>query len=344
MSTQLTNRPPADRRFDRRTAAERRRQAELALDANALELFAHVVAAGSFAEAARQLGQTRAAVSRRVAGIEAVLGMPLFARTTRSLGLTDAGRRLHGRARAVLEAADAARRAVRRDRGELSGTLRITATHSFGHAVLAPLLARFQHLHPDIRLDLLFTDRRIDLLGEGIDVAFRITRKPPPDWVAQPVQPLTVRAYAAPAPGLPLDGPSSLAGRPCLLFGAQGDAQLTRWVPAAGGEAVQVELAPSVSASSMDSLVAMARAGAGVVLTPDYCVADDVAAGRLADVLPGWTLPVAEGDSVQALTLPVPAASEAARALVRFVIDSVAAESPRSAATAGDVTAPVRGR
>lgn len=340
----MTNRTHSDRRLDRHTAAERRRQAELALDANALELFARVVAAGSFAEAARQLGQTRAAVSRRVAGIEAVLGRPLFARTTRSLGLTDTGRRLHGRARAVLEAADAARRAMQRERGELGGTLRLTATPSYGHAVLAPLLARFQHLHPGVCLDLLFTDRRIDLLGEGIDVAFRITRKPPPDWVALAVQPFTVRAYAAPAPGVPLDGPSALTRHPCLLFGAQGEAQLTQWVPTTGGDAVQLELAPSVSATSMDCLLAMARAGAGIVLAPDYCVAGDVAAGRLVDALPGWTLPVAEGDSVQALTLPGAAASDAARALVRFVIDSIAAAAPHAALPAAGVKAPARGR
>jgi DNA-binding transcriptional LysR family regulator len=126
-------------------------RAPSAPDANTLELFARIAAAGSFAQAARDLGLTRAAVSRRVAVVEAQLGTPLFARTTRALGLTEAGRRLAGRARAVLDAAEAARRGLRaRDSrgGGLAGTLRVTLVPSFGQAVLGPLLAHFQALHP----------------------------------------------------------------------------------------------------------------------------------------------------------------------------------------------------
>jgi molybdenum-dependent DNA-binding transcriptional regulator ModE len=138
----------ASRTPDQATHDQRRRSAALALDANALELFARVAAAGSFAEAARRLGQTRAAVSRRIAAIEALAGQPLMARTTRSLGLTEAGRRLAQRARAVQEAADAARGALRASRAGLAGRLRVTAAPSFGRAVLAPLLARFRERHP----------------------------------------------------------------------------------------------------------------------------------------------------------------------------------------------------
>jgi DNA-binding transcriptional LysR family regulator len=104
----------------------------LALDANALELFARVVQAGSFAAAARRLGQTRAAVSRRIAAIEAQIGQPLLVRSTRSLALTEAGRRLAQRARAVLDAADAARGALRASKAGLAGRLRITAPSQFG--------------------------------------------------------------------------------------------------------------------------------------------------------------------------------------------------------------------
>lgn len=123
---------------------------DLPLDASALDLFARIVAAGSFAQAARELGQTRAAVSRRVALIEQALGQPLFARTTRALGLTEAGRRLAAQARVVAEATAAARqgfRAIGSGAG-LGGTLRITAVPTFGHNALAPLLAQFQALHP----------------------------------------------------------------------------------------------------------------------------------------------------------------------------------------------------
>ena len=288
------------------------------LDANALELFARVIQAGSFAQAARKLGQTRAAVSRRIAAIEALVGQPLLARTTRSLGLTEAGRRLAHRAKAVLEAAEAARGTLRATQAGLAGRLRITAVPSFGRAVLVPLLAEFQQLHPGLRYELLFTDRRVDLLREGVDIAFRITRKPPEDWVAQPVLPFRISAYGSPRHFKALSDPTALSALPMLLFGgARDDATRLQWHGT--GEAVQVDVQGLAFSEDMESLVALAVAGSGVVLTMDYCAAPLLASGQLIDLLPGWQLPVAEGELVQALTLPPLVAGESARALVKFV-------------------------
>lgn len=301
---------------------------DLPLDANALELFARIVAAGSFAQAARQLGQTRAAVSRRVAAIESALGQPLFARTTRALGLTEIGRRLAVKARAVAEASDAARLSFRAlgDGGTgLSGTLRVTAVPTFGHTVLAPLLARFQAEHPALRLELSFTHRRVDLLREDVDVAFRITRRLPPDWVARPLLPFNVRAYARPRP--PLPHPAALATESTLLLGNPGDGITTTWL-GDGGEEAAVELLPACVSDDLATLVLMACNGPGIVFATDFSVRTHVAAGRLADVLPGWRLHLPEGDTVYALTLPQPAAPEAARALVQFVAGELATDSP----------------
>ncbi len=124
-----------------------RHRENAALDANALELFARVVAAGSFSRAARQLGLTRAAVSRRVAAMEQLAGQTLLARTTRSLGLTEAGRALAARAQVVHEAANAARMALRKEGDALQGRLRITSMRAFGYSVLLPLLAEFGRIH-----------------------------------------------------------------------------------------------------------------------------------------------------------------------------------------------------
>jgi DNA-binding transcriptional LysR family regulator len=316
---------PSARGPDEATHRERRRQVQLGLDANALELFARVVAAGSFAEAARRLGQTRAAVSRRIAAIEASAGVTLIARTTRSLGLTEAGRRLAASARGVLEAADAARRGVRANRGALEGLLRITAVPSFGRSVLIPILARFQAKHPGVRVELLFTDRRVDLLREGVDVAFRITRRPPEDWLAQPVMPLRVGAYAR--ADLPLPHPTALVHERCLLLAPAADAVPLRWRHD-GGESAEAQVLPIACSDDMDTLIALARVGGGTVLAPDYCVADDLREGRLIDMLPGWRLPVAEGDTVQALTLPLVTAGRTARELVRFVREACAGDAP----------------
>ncbi|MCU7372080.1 LysR substrate-binding domain-containing protein [Paucibacter sp. O1-1] len=298
---------------DRNPTSMRKPGRESALDANALELFARIVQAGSFAEAARQLGLTRAAVSRRVAAIEAAVGVALFVRSTRSLALTDSGRRLHARAKAVREAAEAARMALKHQRGQLGGTLRISATTSFGRHLLAPLLARFQALHPALRYELLFTDRRVDLLREGLDLAFRITDRPPEDWVAQPLLRFAVRLYGL--PHLRLETPEQIAALPCLLLGQHEDPRASLWL-GPQGQRCEPMLQASAWGSDIESLLALARHGAGVVPAPDFCVP---AGDALVDLLPGWRLLVPEGEWVQALSLPAPGASETARALVAFV-------------------------
>jgi len=323
MSTKQAAPPGIGRR--RQTAAEE------ALDANALELFARIAQAGSFAQAARDLGLTRAAISRRIAAIESAVGLALFARSTRSLGLTEAGRRLHARARAVREAAESARLALRQTRDQLDGTVRISATAGFGRNVLAPLLARFQQLHPAVRYELFFTDRRVDLLREGVDIAFRVTSKPPEQWVAQPVLKFEVRAYGNERKPMH-QTPLGLATVPTLLLGQSEEPFPSQWQHASG-EREDVVLQASAWGSDLDGLIALARHGAGVVIAPDFCVepvaslqgpeADrGVTAPPLYNVLPGWRLLVGL-DTVQALTLPLPAGSETARTLVRFVRDTL---------------------
>ena len=296
-------------------------------DANALELFARIAAAGSFAQAARELGLTRAAVSRRVAAIEAQLRVQLFARTTRALGLTEAGRRLAVRARAVQEAAEAARRGLRAGGGSagsqgLAGTLRLSSVTSFGQAVLGELLAGFQARHPGLRIELRFTNRRVDLVREDIDLAFRLTRRPPEDCIATPVLSFAVHAYAAPGGGLPLPGPQALAQARCLLFGAPTDELATTWRHDDGHSAA-VAVQPAMVGDDLGTLQAVARAGGGIVFLPDFCAQADLARGALVDALPGWQLPLAEGSQVQALTLPLAQAPESARALVRYVREAL---------------------
>jgi DNA-binding transcriptional LysR family regulator len=315
----------------------RRRQtpAEAALDANALELFARIAQAGSFAQAGRDLGLTRAAISRRIAAIEEAVGLALFARSTRSLGLTEAGRRLHARARAVRDAAESARLALRHTRDQLDGTLRISATAGFGRHVLAPLLAQFQARHPAVRYELFFTDRRVDLLREGLDIAFRVTSKPPESWVAQPVLAFQVRAYGLHSMST-LARPQELASLPMLLLGQGEEPYESHWAHVSGARE-DVVLQASSWGSDLDGLIALARHGAGVVLAPDFCVEAvleaDGRVGRtlthaaqplLKDVLPGWRVLVGI-ETVHALTLPMPAGSETARALVRFVKETLGA-------------------
>ncbi len=308
-------------------------------DANALELFARIASAGSFAQAARELGLTRAAVSRRVAVMEAELSAPLFVRSTRAMGLTETGRRLAVRARAVLDAAEAARRGLRARSaaagGGLAGTLRVTAVPSFGHTLLGPLLASFQARHPELRIELHFTHRRVDLVREDIDVAFRLTNRPPEDCVATPLRRFVVRAYAAPGPHRPLPGPAALAGERCLIFGAPTDELTMTWRHDDGQHSASALITPAMTADDLGTLVAVAVAGGGVVFSPDDFVHAELRHKTLVDVLPGWRLPVAQGDMLQALTLPLPAAPEAARALVHHVRAALAAPGHAALAAPG---------
>ena len=192
---------------------------------------------------------------------------------------------------------------------------------AFGHSVLAPLLADFGREHPGVAMELLFTERRVDLVREGVDVAFRVTRKPPEDCVAQPVLRFRVGAFAAAGPLL--RSPQDLQALRLLMLEGGAQTWPLQWRHLPDDLRATVELQPHISADNLEVLVELARRGQGVVFAPDFCVADDIAAGRLLDLLPEWELPIAEGDCVQAMTLPVLTAGANARALVRMVARSL---------------------
>lgn len=293
------------------------------LDADALELFARVARAGSFSLAAQQVGQTRAAVSRRIASMEQRTGQTLFLRTTRSLALTATGRRLLPHAMAVLDAAAQARGTLTSVRAGLAGSLRITSLPSFGTTVLPSLLLKFRELHPEVNYDLLLSDRRVDLLREGVDIAFRVTSKPPPDWVARPYLHFYVGAWCAPGQWEPLQHPDQLTPMPLLLLGPVSNNPEMHWVRRDGSASAICPRAPAaVQSDDLTVLVRLAEGGMGVVLAPSYCVQDAVATGRLVELLPGWNLNIRQGNAVQLLTLPRPQLGAVARAFAKFVQDN----------------------
>jgi DNA-binding transcriptional LysR family regulator len=298
------------------------------LDANALELFARVFEAGSFAAAGRSLGLTRAAVSGRIAAIEAQIGMPLFVRHSRALGLTETGRGLVAQAQAVLAATDAARRDLRtRTHARshthtlpgLQGSLRISACPSYGQGVLAPRLAAFQALHPQLRMELQFSNRPVDLARENFDVAFRMTPRPPEDCVATPVLRFAIRAWAAPTAVPVLPGPAALEQHRCLVWGASTEQLNVTWLHPQSGQRETVTLQPALCVDDLRTLVDLAAAGSGVVFAPGFAITALLERGALHEVLPGWTAQVDLGDAVMALTLANSVVPAAARALVDFV-------------------------
>lgn len=294
------------------------------LDADSLEMLAIVVAEGSFAAAARRLRLTRAAVSRRVVAIEEGLGSPLFQRSTRSLALTDFGRAIYVEARAVHEAARAARQAAKQARSGLSGTLRLSANTIFGRCCLVPLIARFRAEHKALSFDLQLTDRSIDLAAEGIDIAFRITETPPLDCVATSILRFTIGAYATPGVAAQF-APSGAGGTPAdfepigtLLIGHDTTRQDVHW-RSPGGEPHVIPTRPVVQSMDINALIDIAKAGGGIVFTPDFAVVEAVANGTLVPMLPGWRVRIPFGEEVLALSPPARYTGEKARQFLDFV-------------------------
>ncbi|MBK6296346.1 MAG: hypothetical protein IPF55_20640 [Rhodoferax sp.] len=159
---------------------------------------------------------------------------------------------------------------------------------AFGNSVLLPLLAEFGRTHPGVAMELMFTERRVDLVREGVDVAFRVTRKPPEDCVAQPVLRYRIGAYGSTQS--PLAGPQALQQWPLLMLEGGAQSWPLQWHSRSGPARETVELQPHISADSLEALVALARLGQGVVLAP-VC-AGGCGSRTLARPLPDWHCPL----------------------------------------------------
>lgn len=244
-------------------------------------IFSRVVEAGSFSEAARKLGSSKASVSRAVAALEKRLGAQLLRRTTRRMSLTDVGEVFHERCRRVIEEAEAAELSVSQLQASPKGTIRIAAPMSFGHGQLAHRLGGFLAQYPMLHVDLDLTDRRIDLIREKFDMAVRIGRPTERSYVVRKLA--VVRALVCASPGyLERHGvpehPTDLLGHNCLGYSAPPET----WNFTGG---VQVRTRGTLNADNGDALRRAALANHGLVYLPTFLVGDDLRAGRLVPVL-----------------------------------------------------------
>jgi DNA-binding transcriptional LysR family regulator len=265
--------------------------AELIDDLASLRIFARVVVAGSLSAAARELGLSLPVVSKRLAGLEARLGTRLLQRTTRRQALTEEGELFHARVVRILAEVEQAEALISRRRQAVSGLLRVTAPGELGRQRIAPLVARFQALYPQLRVQLELTDAVLDLLGGGLDVAIRFGRLADSSMVARPLAPNYRVLCAAPAylerHGEPRQ-PADLAGHRCLLIGDQPRAE---WRFEGGGAGVRI--AAALFSNDGAAVHAWALEGAGIALKSIWDVGDDLACGRLRRVLPGHAIPAA---------------------------------------------------
>lgn len=256
-----------------------------------IEVFVRIAGAGSLSAAARDLGQSLAVVSKRLARLEAALGVRLVQRTTRRLGLTEEGLAFHERALRILAELEAAEDAAGGD-GHPRGLLRVSTTAAFARRRIAPILARFGALYPEVQVHVTATDAVADLVRDGIDLAIRQAVLPDSRLMARELAPNWRVACATPdylaRRGRP-ETPQNLARHRCIVYG---DPPMTAWPFMRRGEApVDISVAGPVMTNDGEVAHAAALAGAGIVLKSVWYVDDDLAAGRLVRVLGDYESP-----------------------------------------------------
>jgi DNA-binding transcriptional LysR family regulator len=250
-----------------------------------INAFAAVADARSFTKAARRLGVSSAQISKLVARLENRLGARLLNRTTREVSLTDTGRAYLERARTLLDDFDALEGSVR-DQSGPTGLLRVSAPMSFGTNQLTPALLDFAAAYPEVSLDVSQTDRIVNLVEEGFDVAVRIGQLPDSSLIARRLAPVRIVTCAAPAylqaAGAPLE-PQDLAKHEAII-----DTNMREpfvWTYGEGGKGRDVRVHGRLRFAGADACVAAARRGLGVASTPAFAAADDLRAGRLVPLL-----------------------------------------------------------
>jgi DNA-binding transcriptional LysR family regulator len=262
---------------------------------NTLRVFTQVVELGGFSRAAERLGLSTTAVSRQVADLEAHLQTRLLNRTTRRLSLTESGQAFYGRAVQLLQDLQEAEQEASKAAITAHGTIRLTTSLNFGTHRVAPAIAGFLARHPDVKFDVQLSDRIVDLVEEGFDLAIRIGGAGAENLVARKLDETCLVPCAAPEylakHGTPRT-PEDLAGHSCFTY--EYAATRNQWsFRGPDGREHTVRVRGAVHANSGDLNSALAACGAGIAFEPDFIVGEDVRAGRLVALLPDYSVPPA---------------------------------------------------
>jgi len=259
-----------------------------------LEAVMAIARRGSFRQAALELGMSTSALSSSIGKIERQLGVQLFNRTTRSVSLTDAGRRFVEQVGPALEDIQEAMRTARSQQATPSGTIRINAFATAAREVFAPLILEYLRRYPDVHIDLVTEGKLIDVVDSGFDLGIRTAELVPTDMIAVPLGPARRFAVVATPDYLARHeaptAPADLLGHPCIRIRLPNGARY-RWQFTRNGETLHVDVAGPVTLDEPHLARMAVLDGIGIGFFMESSVLDDIAAGRLIRLLEDWTPP-----------------------------------------------------
>ncbi|QIT28932.1 LysR family transcriptional regulator [Raoultella terrigena] len=257
-----------------------------------VEVFIAVVEHGSFTAGAVALSTTPSVLSRSVSRLEVRLGRQLLQRTTRRVSLTEAGRLYLEQARAAFSLLDEAGRDAQSQEGELTGRVRLSVPTTYGHYRLPPLLARFARQYPQVQVELNITNRNVDLVAEGYDLAIRLGQLPDSGLVARKLEDAALLLVASPDYLQRMGTPRTLEELQrhlCLPFVMPRTGRLAPWVFRDGGD--DVDWLPASSIKTSDDVlgvVSLAERGMGICQSYEFIVRERMQRGQLIEVLPQY--------------------------------------------------------
>ncbi|MFU8837088.1 MAG: LysR family transcriptional regulator [Thiohalomonadaceae bacterium] len=298
-----------------------------------LRAFCAVIELGSISAAARQLGETKGSLSRRISRLEGRLGVRLLSRTPRAVSASEEGIAFYGKCRDALVLLDEAAEGARQSRVIPRGQLRVTAPYDIGLEVLPALLNAFHREHPQITVELLLNDATLDLAANRIDLALRATTGTLPDmgYRASALVEFGIRLYASPAylaPHPPIQDPAGLAGHALIASreDPRGAVQL-RLYNHRGKRETRV-FTPIMHVSDFAAAHRLLLTGAGIGAIPDLVAAPSLANGKLLAVLPEWELARAQLHAISVGGREAPARVRVFREFIRSHLGQMLQANP----------------
>ncbi|SDJ17022.1 DNA-binding transcriptional regulator, LysR family [Ferrimonas sediminum] len=256
----------------------------------AMRAFIRVVQTGSFSSTAREQNTSQATISKKVAALEHKLGVKLLTRSSRELSLTQVGSAYYDKCVAIIGELDEAESMARSQMALPQGIIRITAPVVFGHQVIAPVMGEFLALYPEIKVDLALSDKHVDLVSEGIDVAIRAKQLEDSSLVARHLFDNPMLLVAAPEylqqQGEPRE-PEELKRHNCLIYSMLKKVNI--WHFTQGEKTTSVQVRGNFQCDNGDAILHVALAGSGLAVLPLWMVDEHLISGRLQRVMPDFT-------------------------------------------------------